>query len=172
MLTKKTVFAVGILLLMGFLVTGVADAAPDMSQWEGKWFSFQMTKKGIIFDGSKFIKGAEKSSGYFKIETWNQAEEKFEITIYSQNDGGWDVMTQYINYFGGNTLSFLFWYQDEENQFVGQLAGKEKGGILSSATVTTYGGIVLGEDNNQHAVGSVVLKAKMIDESKVKAPHP
>lgn len=169
---QKSVFVVGILLLMGFFITGVASAAaPDMSQWEEKWFSFQMTKKGIIFDGSKFIKASEKSSGYFKIESWNQAEEKFEITIYSQNNGGWDVMTQYINFIAGNNLTFLFWYQDEDQQFVAQMVGKEKNGIISSASITTYGGLVVSTDDNQHAIGSVVLKAKMIDESKVKAPH-
>ena len=168
---QKAVFVVGILLLMGFFITGVANAAPDMSQWEGKWFSFTLTQKGIIFDGSKFIKASKKDSGYYQIESWNQAEENFLITVYAQNDGGWNVMTKYINFIAGNNLSFLFYVQDGEMQFVGQLQGKEKIGILSSATIKTYGGLVLAEDDNQRAVGSVVFTAKMIAESKVKAPH-
>ena len=171
---QKTVFTVGILLIMGLCITGVtnaAAAASDMSQWVGKWFSFKMITKGIIFDGSNFIKASEKNSGYFKVESWNQGDEKFEITIYSQNNGGWEVMTQYMNYLAGNNLSFLFGFQDEEQQFVGQVVGKEKKGILSGASIQTYGGLVLAEDDNQRAIGSVVLKAKMIDESKVKAPH-
>jgi hypothetical protein len=56
-------------------------------------------------------------------------------------------------------------------QFVGQLVGKGKGQIISSATITTYGGIVLAAADSQPAIGNVVFKAKMIDESKVKAPH-
>jgi hypothetical protein len=168
---QRAVSVIGILLVLAFFVTGIANAAPDMSLWEGKWFSFQLTKKGILFDGSKFIKGSEKQSGYFKIESWNGTEEKFEITIYSQNDGEWEAVDQYMNFFAGNNLSFLFWYQDEDQQFVAQMVGKEKGGIISSATVTTYGGLVLEVDGNQRAVGSAVLTAKMIDESKVKAPH-
>jgi len=167
---KKSGFTIGILLLVGFFITGVANAASDMSQWEGKWFSFQMTKKGVIFDGSNFMNLTKKSSGYFKIQSWNPAQEKFEITAYSQNDEGWNVMTQSINFFAGNNLSFLFWVDDGGTQFVGQIRGKEKGGILSSATIKTLGGIVLGNDDNEYGVGSANLTAKMVAESKVKVP--
>jgi hypothetical protein len=167
---QKSVFVVGILLLVGFFITGVANAAPDMSQWEGKWFSFQMTKKGVIFDGSNFMNVTEKSSGYFKIQSWNPAEEKFEINIYSNDNGGWQVITRYINFHAGNALSFLFWYEDEGIQFVGQIQGKEKGGILSSATIKTLGGLALGNDGNEYGVGSTNLTAKMVAESKVKVP--
>jgi hypothetical protein len=167
---KKTGFTIGILLLIGFFITGVANAAPDMSKWEGKWFSFQMMKKGVIFDGSNFMNGTEKSSGYFKIKSWNPAEEKFEINVYSNDNGGWQVVTRYINFYAGNALSFLFWYQDEGIQFVGQIQGKEKGGILSIATIKTLGGLVLDNDDNEYAVGSTNLTAKMVAESKVKVP--
>jgi len=85
---QKTGFVIGIVLLVGIFIAGVADAATDMSQWEGKWFSFQMTKKGLVFDGYNFRNAIEKSSGYLKIESWNPEEEKFEISIYSNNNGG------------------------------------------------------------------------------------
>jgi hypothetical protein len=167
---KKTGFTIGIFLFLGFFITGVANAAPNMSKWEGKWFSFQMTKQGVIFDGSKFMNVTEKSSGYFKIKSWEPAEEKFEINIYSNDNGGWEVITRYINFYAGNDLSFLFLYQDEDNQFVGQIQGKESRGTLSSASIKTFGGFAMGNDDNEYGVGSVNLTAKMVAESKVKVP--
>ena len=167
---KKTGFTIGILLLVGFFITGVANAAPDMSKWEGTWFSFKMTKKGVIFDGSHFMNVTETNSGYFKIQSWNPAEEKFEINIYSNDNGGWQVKTRYMNFYAGNALRFLFWYRNEGDHFVGQIQGKEKAGILSSATIKTLGGIALGNDGNEYGLGSENLTAKMVAESKVKVP--
>lgn len=59
---QKTGFMIGILLLVGFFITGVATAAPDMSQWEGKWFSYTVTMKGIEIqlDGSGVTKASQK----------------------------------------------------------------------------------------------------------------
>ena len=164
---QKSVLVVGILLLIGFFITGAANAAPDMSKWEGTWFSFQMTKKGVIFDGFKFMNVTEKSAGYFKIQSWDQQEAQFVINVYSNNNGAWQSTTRYIHFHAGNDLSFLFWYRDEGTQFGGQIQGKEKGGILSSATIKTLGGLALGNDDNEYGVGSATLTAKMVTESKV-----
>lgn len=166
---QKTGFVLGIVLLLGIFIAGVAYAAPDMSQWEGKWFSFQMTKKGVVFDGYNFRNVTEKSSGYIKFESWNPDEEKFEISIYSNNSGG-EQETRYMHFYAGNDLRFLFRFQDEETQFVGQIQGKATGGILSSATIKTLGGVAMGSDDNEYGAGSVNLTAKMVAESKVKLP--
>jgi len=88
MLTKKSFIVVGMLLLLGFFIAGVADAAPDMSKWEGKWFSYTATVKGIEFDGTSFTKGGNKESGYFKI--WNWDGENFQIDTYYLDDGIWN----------------------------------------------------------------------------------
>ena len=97
---QRTGFVIGILFLIGIFITGVAEAAPDMSEWEGQWFSFQVTKKGVVFDGYNFKNVTEKSSGYIKIESWDPEEEKFEISIYSNNSGG-SKETRYIEFLCG-----------------------------------------------------------------------
>ena len=51
---QKSFFIAGMVLLLGFFIAGVADAAPDMSKWVGKWFSYSVTLKGIEFDGTSF----------------------------------------------------------------------------------------------------------------------
>jgi hypothetical protein len=168
---QKLFIAAGILAIIGFFIAGVANAAPDMSEWVGKWFSYKMTQKGILFDGSKFIKGSDKNSGYFFIHSWDSDEEDFEIYIYTQDDEGWQVVTEYLHFLAGNNLGFLVLYEDDENRFISLIQGKEKKGVLSSATIKTYGGIVLKSSDDGYAAGSVVLTGKMIDASKVKVPQ-
>jgi hypothetical protein len=59
---QKVGSMIGILLFVGFFVTGVAAAAPDMSQWVGKWVSYTVIGKGIEIqlDGSGVTKSSIK----------------------------------------------------------------------------------------------------------------
>ena len=115
MRTQKTVFVAGILLLLGLFIAGVADAAPDMSKWEGKWFSYTATVKGIEFNGTSFTKGGNKESGYFKIWDWDG--ENFQIDTYYLDDGVWNSDARTIEFLAGNDLKFLFLLQNEEDGF-------------------------------------------------------
>jgi hypothetical protein len=172
MRVQKTVFAAGILLLLGLFIAGVANAAPDMSKWEGKWFSYTATVKGIEYNGTSFTKGGNKESGYFKIWDWDG--ENFQIDTYYFDDGVWNSDARTIEFLAGNDLKFLFLLQNEEDGFAiaAMIDGKEKKGDLSSATITTYGGLVVDgdTDDSDFGIGSVSLSAKMIDASKVKVP--
>jgi len=169
---RQTVFTVAILLFIVIFITGVANAAPDMSQWEGKWFSYKVVRKGIAFDGAKFMKGSDKESGYFKIWAWDPTAEKFQIDIYFLDNGEWKADTKAIDFFAGNDLNFLFVLQNEGDgfAFVALIEGKWKNGILSSAKVTTFGGLVLEVDGNEYRAGNFILTGTMVDVSKVKVP--
>lgn len=172
MRTQKHLFVLGIFLLIGFFITGVANAAPDMSKWEGKWFSYTVTLKGIEFDGASFKKGSSKESGFFKIWDWDG--ENFQIDAYHLDDGAWKSDAQTLRFFAGNDLTFLFVLQNEEDgfAFAALMQGKVNKGVLSGATITTYGGLVIDADgdDNDYRVGSITLTGKMIDSSKVKVP--
>ena len=167
---QKTGFMIGILLLVGLLITGVANAAPDMSQWEGKWFSYKVSMKGIGYDGSRFNKRSSIESGFFKIWDWDG--ENFQIDTYYLDNGVWQSASETLQFLAGNDMNFLFLLQNETDGvvFTALVQGKEKNGILSGANVTTYGGIIVegNEQGNDFSVGSINLKGKMIDESKVK----
>ena len=56
--------------------------------------------------------------------------------------------------------------------FAALVDGKQKNGVLSSATITTYGGLIVDgdDDDNDFGIGAISLTAKMIDASKVKVP--
>ena len=167
---QKSFMVLGIILFIGIFIIGVANAAPDMSQWEGKWFSYKVVRKGIAFDGAKFMKGSDKESGYFKIWDWDPATEKFQIDVYFLDNGAWKAHTEAIDFFAGNDLNFLFVLKNEEDgfAFVALIEGKGKNGILSSAKVTTFGGLVLEVDGNEYRAGNLVLTGTMVDVSKVK----
>jgi hypothetical protein len=172
MRTQKSFIIAGMVVLLCFFIAGVADAAPDMSKWEGKWFSYTATVKGIEYDGTSFTKGGNKESGYFKI--WNWDGENFQIDTYYVDDGIWNSDARTMEFLAGNDLKFFFLLQNEEDGFsiVAMADGKEKKGVLSSATITSYGGLVVDGDTDvsDFGIGSVSLTAKMIDASKVKVP--
>ena len=169
---QKSFIVAGILLLLGFFIAGVADAAPDMSKWEGKWFSYTATVKGIEYDGASFTKGGNKESGYFKIWDWDG--ENFQIDTYFFDDGVWESDSETFRFLAGNDMKFFFMLQNETEgfAFVALVDGKQKNGVLSSATITTYGGLIVDgdDDDSDFGIGSISLAAKMIDASKVKVP--
>ena len=175
---QKAFLAAGLLFVIGFFITGVAHAAPDMSQWVGKWFSYTVSFKGIEIEtnGSRIAKGTSKESGYFKISGCDGGS--CQIDSYWLEGGVWQTDTQTIQIIAGNFLNFLFvlkngtFESDESFMIAALMQGKEKNGIITSATITTYGGIIIDTDSEDSdtGVGSVSLTGKLIAESKVKVP--
>lgn len=174
--TKKSFLIVGIILLIGCFITGIANAAPDMSQWVGKWFSYTVTMKGIEIerDGSSITRRSIKETGYFKIWAWDG--ENFQFDNYYLDNGVWQSDSGTLQFMAGNNLTFLLVLQDiatdEVKVFTSLMQGKEKNGLLNSATITTYGGIILDTDHEDNDVGagSISLSAKMVADYKVKVP--
>jgi hypothetical protein len=169
---QKSAIVIGFLLFVGLFITGVANAAPDMSQWVGKWFSYTVTVKGIEIqlDGSGLKKSSTKEVGYFKILDWDG--DNFQIDSYFLKNGAWQSDTLTLQFIAGNNLTFLFLVQqgtDEFYEFACLMQGKAKNGLLSSATITTYGGFLLDTDSEDNDVGAgnISLTAKMVAESKV-----
>lgn len=176
---RKIVFAAGVLLLVGLFTAGIANAVPvgpapdNMNKWVGKWFSYKVTQKGLAYDGSKFMAGSTSESGYFQIVSWDGETEQFQINASHMDNGEWKTDTQVLDFYAGNDLNFLFILENEADgyAFVALVNGKEKGGVITGATVKSYGGIVVEQDDDEYRAGTMTLTAKMVDESKVNAPH-
>jgi hypothetical protein len=172
MRTQKFSIVAGMVVLLGFFIAGVAEAAPDMNKWVGKWFSYTVTMKGIEFDGASFYKGSSKEAGYFKIWDWDG--ENFQVDTYYFDDGEWNSDARTLKFLAGNDLKFLFLLQDDDDgfAFAALVDGKEKKGGLSSAAITTYGGLIVDgdDDDSDFGIGAISLTGKMIDASKVKVP--
>jgi hypothetical protein len=170
---QKAVFVVGILLLMGFFITGVANAAESgMSQWIGKWFSYKVSGQGIEIqpDGSGLTKSRIMERGYFTISSWDGA--RFMIDAFYLKNGNWETDSRRLGYIAGTDLTFLFEMDYEAIYLTALMQGSNKNGILSSAKITTYGGIVFPHvENTAIGVGNVSLTAKMIAASKVRVPE-
>jgi hypothetical protein len=172
---RKIVFLAAILLLVGIFTAGVANAIPvgpapdNMSKWVGKWFSYKVTQKGLAYDGSKFMAGSTTESGYFQIVNWDGEAEQFQINAYHMDNGERKTDTQVLDFYAGNYLNFLFILENEADgyAFVALVNGKEKGNDISSATVKSYGGIVVEQDDDEYRAGTMTLTAKMVDASKV-----
>ena len=176
MYKQKIGFAMTILILVILLTTGASNAeAPDMSQWLGEWFSYKVTMKGIAvnIDGSGIQKGSGSESGYLKITGWNQTDEYFTVNIYFLEDGAWQTDPQILKFMAGNNLTFLFLVKDEEGEegviIAALMQGKLKKDVLSSASIKSYAGITVENDDGNIKAGSVSLTGKMIPESKVPA---
>jgi hypothetical protein len=171
MKTRRTFLAVGILGIAMFFLSSVSVvyAQPDMRIWLGKWFSYQTTTKGVAFTGSNFISGSQKQKGYFKVESWDPDQETFQIDVYFLDDVGWHATTETLYYYAGTNLNFVF-AAHSTTEFLGMVTGKEKNGGLNSATIKSLGGYVVEADENGFSAGSLTLKGKMVDESKVKGP--
>jgi hypothetical protein len=169
MKTRKVFLTLWILgIAMFFLSTvTIAYAQPDMTAWVGKWFSYQITTKGVAFTGSNFVKGSQKQKGYFKVTSWDPDQEMFQLDVYFLDDVGWHATTETLYFYAGTDLNFVFAAATSTTSFLGIVTGKEKNGVLSSATVNSLGGYVLEADERGFSAGSLTLKGKMVDESKV-----
>jgi hypothetical protein len=171
---QKAFFVAGILFVIGLFITEVANAA-DMNQWIGKWFSYTVRIKGIEIesDGSGISKGSSKESGFLKITGCDG--DSCQIDSYWLDSGVWQSDTQTIKIIAGNYLNFLFVIRNETDEsgetfiIAALMQGSEKNGMISSAIITTYGGIMIDTDNEDNDVGAgnVTLTAKMVAESKV-----
>jgi hypothetical protein len=174
---RKIVFAAGVLLLIGLFTAGIANAVPvgpapdNMNKWVGKWFSYKVTQKGIAYDydSSKFMTGGDNESGYFQIVSWDSGTEQFQINAYHMDNGERKTDTQVLDFYAGNDLNFLFVLENEADgyAFVALVNGKEKGNDIISATVKSYGGIVVEQDDDEYRAGTMTLTAKMVAASKV-----
>jgi hypothetical protein len=176
MRSRKVLIALWIFAAMFFLSTaGIAYAQPDMTPWLGKWFSYNMTTKGVAFTGSSFLKGSQKENGYLEVRAWDPYQETFQVAVYFLDDVGWHATTETFYYYEGTGLNFVFAVHsttdsNSTTEILGIVTGKEKDGVLQSATIKSLGGYLVEADEGGFRAGSLTLKGKMVDESKIKVP--
>jgi hypothetical protein len=176
MRTRKVLITLWIFAVMCFVWTaGIAYAQPDMTPWIGKWFSYKMTTKGVAFTGSSFVKGSQQENGYLNVRSWDPDQETFQVDVYFLDDRGWHASTESFYYYAGTGLNFVFAVHSTTDsnsvtEFLGIATGKEKNGILKSATVKPLGGYIVEADEGVFSAGSIKFNGKLVDESKVKVP--
>jgi hypothetical protein len=139
----------GCFLVLIFLICstfGSAHAqAPDLTIWVGKWFKTSLNGSGYCIENSALNKEVSKYTGYLKLWNWDLDERILKGDFYYYKKEAWTVIPLDLNYFSGNDLNFMFWFDETLDHHllggVGQIIGKEKGGLLSSAKVNMPGGV-------------------------------
>ncbi len=135
-----------VLALSLFLMMNSAHAqAPDLSGWVGKWFKISLSGSGNCIETSELSKSPSKYTGYLKLRSWSSAEGILTADFYYYKKDAWEIITLELNYFSGSELDFLFWFEGTVGNHllsgVGQITGKEKEGVVSSAKFIMPSGI-------------------------------
>lgn len=135
-----------VLALSVFLMINSAYAqAPDLGGWVGKWFKISLSGSGNCIETSALSKSPSKYTGYLKLRSWSLNEGILTADFYSYKKEAWEVITLGLNYFSGSDLDFLFWFEGTVGNRllsgVGQITGKEKGGLVTSAKFIMPSGI-------------------------------
>lgn len=178
---KKVVVVAGMsIMILVISAVGVVNAQPDLSIWEGRWFKVTINVKGVAYDGFELINFREKIVGYWKVFQWDAGAEELEVDVYEYDGESlqWERIIIFLHFHAGSPLDFVCWFLQQDvfktDAFTGRITGREKGGILSSATFKGLGGCsweiddVQGSDE-RWTVGAS-LKGKMIPAEKVPVP--
>ena len=173
---KRTKVKLGVLVLAVLAVClGFSTSqAQDMDAlWRGKWFRATVTYSGKYTNGSGVLLAyREKEVDYLKILSVDEGNKVVNLLNYIYEDGQWQEESVDWYYTGGNSLDFLCYYfvcEGEDHRycfgFTGRVQGKMKGGIVTSATIKSLGGLEWNDYDNEAA--GVTFSAKSISESKL-----
>ena len=178
----KKVFVVAGMSIMILVIAavGMVNAQPDLSIWEGRWFTVNINVKGVAYDGFALINFREKNVGYWKIIGWNPGTEELEVDVYEYDDESlqWERIIIFLHFHAGSELDFVcnLLQQDafKTDAFTARITGRERRGMLSSATFKGLGGCSWEIDdvpgsNERWTVGAS-LRGKMISAEKVPVP--
>ena len=135
-----------VLALSVFLMINSAHAqAPDLGGWVGKWFKISLSGSGYCIETSALYKSPSKYTGYLKLRNWSLDEGILRADFYYYKKEAWKIVTLGLNYFSGSDLDFLFWFDGTVDNHllsgVGQITGKENGGLITSAKFNMPSGI-------------------------------
>jgi len=177
----RKVWLVGLMvgIFIGCLIVNIAHAQ-DMAIWTGKWFKLTTKYSGYYTNESGVISPHKETEvGYLKILNVDKTNKVVNFLSYGYEDDEWQGESGEWRYTGGNSLDFLCYYFECEGEdrycfgFTGRIKGKMKGGILTSATITSLGGF---EWNiwNIYGTGAagVTVTGSLIPESKLPPDIP
>ena len=119
--------------------------SPDMTIWVGKWFKVTLRNAGYYDETQGLTGERQKVVGYLKIRGWDSANKILQADLYGRNDVGeeWWVISIPLHYILGSDLDFICWSQvvgEVTYGFTARIKGRERGGVLRSATFKTLGG--------------------------------
>jgi hypothetical protein len=173
--------------------------AVDLTNWVGQWLKMTIKYDGYSFGNSNSGGSSEDLASserdgvsgmgqdhenvgvYLKITSWDPNQGVLQGELYQQdsNSGQWVHDPLSLYFAGGTSTDFLCWSQvngDVTTGFAARIQGKEKGGVLNSATFKTLGGYYLdstqGTSSSPSAslAGGLSMSGSLVPESKVPVP--
>ena len=170
MARHRIVTALALVLGVGI---GPAQAAPDPTSWVGTWFKLRGKSVGFAATASGMRRGADAFPVYVKIWAFDAGAETLSIDAYGYEDtaAGWVGRTVEVHVIGGSATDFLGWGFGTEPTITGLAMRLTAKG--SKATFKTLGGFSVelpGMPGDPAIAGSLSIKGKRVDESKVPVP--
>ncbi len=156
-------------------------STPDMSAWVGKWFKVTETNTGFSAgnSGGGLMNDHLSIVGYVKLWGWDQTNGVLQGDGYMQDaqTGQWISEPFMLNFIAGSNLDFLCSSEvtgDLTMRFTARMQGKERNGVLGSATFKTLGGYYIevsrASGSPEYFAGGLSITGKLIPESKVPVP--
>lgn len=163
----------------GILLLLASPVAADPGVWVGRWFKVTIALNRQHLTSSGVRPDRQRGTAYGKVESWNATDGTFATTFhfYAPDSRTWFVRSVDVAVFAGSDLDLFVTATSatslQEIAFTGRLQGKQKGGVLKSASFRSLGGYSWEIDDvpgsNERWIGAFSLGGKMVDESKVPA---
>ncbi len=162
----------------------------DLTIWSGQWLKVTMKYQGYSFgnsnsggssDAPAMGQDHENIEAYLKFTTWDPQQSVLQAELYQldSSSGQWVHDPLSLHFAGGTSNDFLCWTQangDSTAGFAARIQGREKSGLLNSATFKTLGGYYF--ENNEGTsssssgslAGGLSMSGSLVPESKVPVP--
>jgi hypothetical protein len=124
----------------------------------------------------------ENIVAYLNFTTWDSQQNVLQGQLYQQDSskGQWVQEPITLRFIDGTPTDFLCWSQvngDTTAGFTARIQGKQRGGILTSATFTTLGGYYFqinstggASGSQQFLAGEISVNGSFVPASKVPVP--
>jgi hypothetical protein len=180
----KNLFAVmGVIsIVLIYSLGAMANALPDLSIWNGKWFKVTSTGRGYVFEGSGFGPGRWRDVIYLYFHDWNAHGGQADAWELDEGSGQWvndPAAIVDIHFHGGAGLDFLCYIfienVDTTTAMTLRVTGKEdkrNPGQLKGATLKSLGGCSWESDGGEYFAGGQSVKGKMVPISNLPFPWP
>jgi len=176
MKTVKALLGVWIVGVLCGLLTLSTAFAQDFSIWNGKWFKLSVKHSGYYINPSGLTSPYKEAEvAYLKVLNMDEANKAVDVYLFSYKDGEWRGNAVAFNYLGGNSLDFL-WYFDDRGKsdsglgFTARVQGKTKGGALTTASLKSLAGFEW--DLGRGRTGGVGITGSLVPESKLPPDLP
>ncbi len=149
-----------------------------MATWVGLWVKITTTSKGSCHGSSGMVSNGGSQVGYLKFWNWDSTNQILQADLYEYDTATaqWSSQPFDLVFIGGSDLDFLAQYQvidtatNSAEGFTARIVGKQKGGVLTGASLKSLGGFYVDTGATTNCAGGLKLTGSLIAESKVPVP--